>query len=85
MILALSLRTCVPQPARNEAQLFLLVVLVCLALGIPAPGGELSGTEPTPSRVTFTDVTRAAGIDFQLTCGSPEKRYIMEAMCGGIA
>src|SRR5437588_6325495 len=33
----------------------------------------------------FVDVTRAAGIDFHLTCGSPEKRYIMESMCGGIA
>jgi hypothetical protein len=35
--------------------------------------------------VTFTDVSRAAGIDFHLTCGSPEKRYIMESMCGGVA
>ncbi|HET7442042.1 MAG TPA: CRTAC1 family protein, partial [Terriglobales bacterium] len=31
------------------------------------------------------DVTRAAGIDFHLTCGGPEKRYIMESMCGGVA
>jgi enediyne biosynthesis protein E4 len=35
--------------------------------------------------VSFADVTRAAGIDFHLTCGGPEKRYIMESMCGGIA
>jgi enediyne biosynthesis protein E4 len=33
----------------------------------------------------FVDVTRAAGIDFHLTCGSLEKRYIMESMCGGVA
>jgi enediyne biosynthesis protein E4 len=33
----------------------------------------------------FADVTRAAGIDFHLTCGSLEKRYIMESMCGGVA
>src|SRR5437660_4143133 len=33
----------------------------------------------------FADVTHAAGIDFHLTCGSFEKRYIMETMCGGIA
>ena len=33
----------------------------------------------------FLDVTRASGIDFHLTCGGPEKRYIMESMCGGIA
>ena len=35
--------------------------------------------------VWFADTTRAAGIDFHLTCGSLEKRYIMESMCGGIA
>jgi hypothetical protein len=35
--------------------------------------------------VQFVDVTRAAGIDFHLTCGGPEKRYILESMCGGVA
>jgi len=35
--------------------------------------------------VSFTDVARAAGIDFHLTCGGQEKRYIMESMCGGVA
>jgi hypothetical protein len=39
---------------------------------------------PSPS-ISFADITRAAGIDFHLTCGGPEKRYIMESMCGGIA
>jgi len=39
---------------------------------------------PTPS-VSFSDVTGVSGIDFHLTCGSLEKRYIMETMCGGIA
>jgi hypothetical protein len=34
---------------------------------------------------SFVDVSRSAGIDFHLTCGSLEKRYIMESMCGGIA
>jgi enediyne biosynthesis protein E4 len=37
------------------------------------------------SAASFTDVTRAAGIDFHLTCGGAEKRYIMESMCGGVA
>jgi len=37
------------------------------------------------SSASFADITRAAGIDFHLTCGSPEKRYIMESMCGGLA
>ncbi len=34
---------------------------------------------------TFSDVTRAAGLDFHLTCGSLDKRYIMDSMCGGVA
>ncbi len=38
-----------------------------------------------PSLASFTDVAHAAGIDFHLTCGGAEKRYIMESMCGGIA
>ncbi|MGB6386702.1 MAG: CRTAC1 family protein [Terriglobales bacterium] len=33
----------------------------------------------------FVDVTHAAGIDFHLTCGSLEKLYIVETMCGGAA
>ena len=37
------------------------------------------------SPVSYADVTRASGIDFHLTCGGPEKRYIMESMCGGVA
>ena len=46
-----------------------------------APGKTSAST----GQAQFVDVTRAAGIDFHLTCGSPEKRYIMESMCGGIA
>jgi len=41
--------------------------------------------ENAPPTILFADVTRAAGIDFRLTCGGPEKRYIMESMCGGVA
>ena len=37
------------------------------------------------AEVSFEDVTRAAGIDFHLTCGGPQKLYIMESMCGGVA
>jgi enediyne biosynthesis protein E4 len=33
----------------------------------------------------FIDVTRAAGIDFHLNCGSKEKLYIVETQCGGAA
>ncbi len=35
--------------------------------------------------ISFTDITRASGVDFHLTCGSSEKRFIMESMCGGVA
>ena len=35
--------------------------------------------------IALADVTTAAGINFHLTCGSPEKRYIIETMCGGVA
>src|SRR5205807_2660550 len=42
-------------------------------------------TRPAPSGVQFVDVTRDAGIDFHLTCGGSEKRYILESMCGGVA
>jgi hypothetical protein len=48
----------------------------------PTPTAEKA---PAAGPVSFTDTTRAAGIDFHLTCGGPEKRYIMESMCGGIA
>jgi len=33
----------------------------------------------------FVDVAAKSALDFRLTCGGPEKRYIMESMCGGIA
>lgn len=62
-----------------------LLVLLCFAgLGVATRVNPASAAGP-PATVQFTDVTRAAGIDFRLRCGSPEKRYIMEAMCGGIA
>ena len=45
------------------------------------PGAETPTTNPT----LFVDVTRDAGIDFRLTCGSLEKLYIVETQCGGAA
>jgi len=45
------------------------------------PGAETRATNPA----LFIDVTRAAGIDFHLTCGSLEKLYIVETQCGGAA
>ncbi|MBV9625998.1 MAG: CRTAC1 family protein [Acidobacteria bacterium] len=40
---------------------------------------------PATDVISFNDATRAAGINFHLTCGSLEKHYIMETMCGGVA
>jgi enediyne biosynthesis protein E4 len=41
---------------------------------------------PAVGKPLFTDVTRAAGIDFQVNCGtSKEKLYILETQCGGAA
>jgi hypothetical protein len=46
---------------------------------------KAKSSTPSLSQVSFIDITRAAGIDFHLTCGSREKRYIMDSMCGGVA
>jgi enediyne biosynthesis protein E4 len=67
---------------RNQS---IQIVLVCFLFT-----GNLAAQNPKPRSqaeipVSFTDITRAAGIDFHLTCGSAEKRYIMDSMCGGVA
>ena len=33
----------------------------------------------------FSDVAARSGLAFHLTCGSLDKRYIMDSMCGGVA
>ena len=40
---------------------------------------------PAPPRVTFTDVTAAAGIRFQHTSGAFGKKYLPETMGAGVA
>jgi hypothetical protein len=50
--------------------------------GLPStPKGKDAAAYP----ISFVDIAKTAGIDFHLTCGGPEKRYIMESMCGGVA
>ena len=61
-----------------------------LAQHSAAPPGHATAKKQQPASTTadkfsFVDVTKAAGIDFYLICGGPEKRYIMESMCGGVA
>lgn len=70
----------------------LFLVLAILLTGT-APLLAQKRTSSTPAKasqapatsIRFEDITRAAGIDFHLTCGTLEKRYIMDAMCGGVA
>ena len=45
----------------------------------------LASSSAHGSTAWFVDVTRAAGIDFHLNCGSKEKLYIVETQCGGAA
>ena len=83
---------------RGLLPLLILVAIFCAAgfsqsvdppqstrLHPPQAAGKTKGKGSSPSPISFADVTRAAGIDFHLTCGGAEKRYIMESMCGGIA
>src|SRR5438105_12172660 len=49
-----------------------------------APAKPVAPAQPvTPLR--FEDVAARAGLTSALTCGSDEKRDIMEALCGGVA
>jgi enediyne biosynthesis protein E4 len=50
-----------------------------------SPGKHDVAAKGLPLAPLFVDVTRFAGIDFRLTCGSQEKRYIVETQCGGAA
>jgi hypothetical protein len=59
--------------------------LLCGLLALLLPVPTVRAQRGLPAAAIFTDVTRAAGIDFHLTCGSRGKLYIMDAMCGGIA
>ena len=69
---------------RTFRQFALFPLLIALSSAVL--GQTREHPEPKPdSTVAFTDITRAAGIDFHLTCGSAEKQYIMESLCGGVA
>src|SRR5256886_4303433 len=78
---------------RPVARMGLVFAATCIvALAAPEkPGGRPPVKKPSAKRIapagiaSFADVTRAAGLDFHPTCGSLDKRFIMESMCGGIA
>jgi len=63
--------------------LVVLATLLCAAVG-QTPRSPVKAARPS-SAIAFADVTRKAGLDFHLECGTPQKLYIMDAMCGGIA
>ena len=44
----------------------------------------LSTGDPQASKIAFTDITAQAGITFKHVA-SPEKKYIVESMSGGVA
>jgi hypothetical protein len=54
-------------------------------VALPSASSSRAQQPSFTSKISFTDITRAAEIDFRLTCGGAGKRYIMESMCGGIA
>jgi hypothetical protein len=73
---------------------FLIGIGAALWVQAFTPSQESSGKAPATgsknspaslSGVSFEDFAHQAGIDFRLICGGPEKLYIMESMCGGIA
>jgi enediyne biosynthesis protein E4 len=60
-------------------------ISVCTLLIFSPFFPALNAQKEQASTKVFQDVTRAAGIDFHLTCGGPQKLYIMESLCGGVA
>ena len=61
-------------------------VLLAATLLLPAASLPAAApVSPAAPPVQFTDVTRAAGIDFKLFCGGKDKLYIIETVCGGVA
>ncbi len=76
-----------PAPdTRYPAPFWCLGVLVVSLGGIAlsSHNASLSPGAAAGNHVTFTDVTRAAGIHF-VNYSSPDKKYIVESMGGGVA
>jgi hypothetical protein len=65
-----------------------LSAVLCIAAP-PLPQAPSKSPRPAqpapPPAIQFVDVARSAGLNFHLACGSKEKLYIMDAMCGGAA
>ena len=77
---------------RSQARLLLATVCLVAAALVAYAGPAQKSTRPRQSTAkpssaapSYKDIAAASGINFHLTCGSLEKRYIMESMCGGVA
>src|ERR1043166_5726755 len=67
----------------NEPQRTLtLLAVLCVFLCAFAPSREKISSPPQP--IKFTDITAQAGITFKHVA-SPDKKYIVESMSGGVA
>ena len=62
----------------------LILAVAALPLGAQEPSPPETVTSKPVSAPIFRDLTRAAGIDFQSPL-SPEKKYILESVSGGVA
>src|SRR5713101_251094 len=56
---------------------FFLISLLAVRISVPIVTSQ-------PQDVTFTDITERAGVTFKHV-SSPEKKYIVESMSGGVA
>ena len=78
----------------------LICTIVVCALNAPLPAQQRVPKKSSPSPANhsnaaastsgssgleFVDVAARSGLNFHLTCGSLDKTYIMDSMCGGVA
>ncbi len=79
-------RTALTVEPRHALFIMFLVLLATSGLFPQAPPRSAPPRKTSaPSPFRFDDVTAAAGIRFTLTCGSANKEYIMDSLCGGVA
>ena len=69
--------------AQRKAMKSLIVFFLCIFLCAFAPLREKSVLSSQP-KIAFTDITTQSGITFRHVA-SPEKKYIVESMSGGVA
>ena len=70
--------------ARRKPRRNLSVFFLCIFLCAFAPLRETFSSATQRSRVAFTDITAQSGITFKHVA-SPDKKYIVESMSGGVA